>query len=293
MAQVHQPQQIYHQNPPLLFQATRPVILSELLIQLSRLKTNMVSKIPPVSLPCNDHSSFDAFHTKYSYMELLANRISVKPFQRAQIPIRSPLDLTHRQYQNHLCPACRQQHPLGACQLKAAGVEHCGLCGMAHFGQGRTCPHIKSETQVREMLQALKNSPEKRELVEAAVKYLRGVKGTLVQQKRKDQQKAALLAVNAQGHATMPHSVGVQNSARPVAQSQGPQAPHITQPQPGTRPSTNLVKGSIPGHTTGGQHPTSTAGPSQQQRPQHAANPGGTSIDDRVVESALRGFLGH
>jgi len=42
------------------------------------------------------------------------------------------------------------------------------------------------------MLEALKNSPEKKELVDAAMKYLRGVKGTLVQQKKRDREKAAL-----------------------------------------------------------------------------------------------------
>ena len=39
------------------------------------------------------------------------------------------------------------------------------------------------------MLQALKSSNESRELVDVAVRYLRGVKGTLVQQKRRDREK--------------------------------------------------------------------------------------------------------
>lgn len=46
------------------------------------------------------------------------------------------------------CLACRSFHPLGQCPLKLAGVEHCNLCGMAHFGSARVCPHIQSETQV-------------------------------------------------------------------------------------------------------------------------------------------------
>ncbi|KAF2036763.1 hypothetical protein EK21DRAFT_106074 [Setomelanomma holmii] len=117
--------------------------------------------------------------------------VAVKPFQRAQLPIRSPLELTYGSFSNRICLACHKQHPQGACELKAAGVEHCRLCGLAHFGHSRTCPHIKSETQVREMLEALKNSPEKKELVDAAMKYLRGVKGTLVQQKKRDREKAA------------------------------------------------------------------------------------------------------
>ena len=117
----------------------------------------------------------------------------VKTFQRVKLPTRSPLEPTYGSFSNHLCPACHKNHPQGACELKVAGVEHCGLCGLAHFGYSRTCPHIKSETQVREMLLALKSSPEKKELVEAAVKYLRGVKGTLVQQKKKDREKAEAL----------------------------------------------------------------------------------------------------
>ncbi|KAI9698352.1 MAG: hypothetical protein M1820_007514 [Bogoriella megaspora] len=82
------------------------------------------------------------------------------------------------------CPACDLPHPTGSCPLKIAGVELCGLCGLAHFGSSRTCPHINSETQVREMLAALKSSSESKELVSEARRYLSGVKGTLVQKKK-------------------------------------------------------------------------------------------------------------
>lgn len=47
------------------------------------------------------------------------------------------------------CVACQSNHRVGSCPLKAAGVEHCNLCGMAHFGHARVCPHIQSETQVQ------------------------------------------------------------------------------------------------------------------------------------------------
>ena len=47
------------------------------------------------------------------------------------------------------CIACKTFHPIGACPLKLAGVEVCNLCGIAHFGAARVCPHIQSETQVR------------------------------------------------------------------------------------------------------------------------------------------------
>ena len=46
------------------------------------------------------------------------------------------------------CIACRSYHPIGKCPLKLAGVECCNLCGLAHFGSTRVCPHIQSETQV-------------------------------------------------------------------------------------------------------------------------------------------------
>jgi chromodomain-helicase-DNA-binding protein 4 len=66
-----------------------------------------------------------------------------------------------------------------------AGVEFCPLCAQAHYGFAHVCPHIKSETMVSLMLETLKSSPEPRELVEAATKYLHGVKGHLVHIKKK------------------------------------------------------------------------------------------------------------
>ena len=47
------------------------------------------------------------------------------------------------------------------------------------------------------MLEALKYSSEPRHLVEAATKYLRGVKGHLVQKKKRDMEKAAAAAASA------------------------------------------------------------------------------------------------
>ncbi|GAM91012.1 hypothetical protein ANO11243_090590 [Dothideomycetidae sp. 11243] len=87
------------------------------------------------------------------------------------------------------CIACRQMHVQGNCPLKKAGVEYCNLCGTAHFGHARICPHINSETQVRAMLAALKQSPEAGHLVKEARKYLTGVKGTLVQKKKQEEDR--------------------------------------------------------------------------------------------------------
>lgn len=82
------------------------------------------------------------------------------------------------------CLACGGKHPVGYCPLKLAGVEHCGLCGLAHFGRQRTCPHLSSEIQVATMLATLKHSPEDRNLVEEATKYLRMIRGDLVKRKK-------------------------------------------------------------------------------------------------------------
>ncbi len=78
---------------------------------------------------------------------------------------------------------------MGWCRLKVAGVEHCGLCGLAHVGHGRTCPHLNSEVQVATLLGTLKESTESNELIEQATKYLRMIRGDLVQRKRKQEEQ--------------------------------------------------------------------------------------------------------
>ena len=129
--------------------------------------------------------------------------------------------------QIRLCQACGHTHPIGSCPLKLAGVEHCNICGMAHFGHARVCPHIKSETQVVEMLTALKNSPEPRHLVEAASKYLRDVKGTLVQAKKTAREKAerAKALENAKGNG-----VGADGPNGVTASARGPEMPEELSP---------------------------------------------------------------
>lgn len=89
------------------------------------------------------------------------------------------------------CLACHNAHPIGSCPLKIAGVERCNLCGIAHYGQARSCPHLNSEEKVRAMIEALRHSSESRHLVEYALKYLKGVKGHLVARNRKDAEKAS------------------------------------------------------------------------------------------------------
>ena len=89
----------------------------------------------------------------------------------------------------HQCSACNEEHPMGWCRLKLAGVEHCGLCGIAHLGHSRTCPHLNNEAQVATLLQTLKESTESRELIEQATKYLRMVRSDLVQHQRARERK--------------------------------------------------------------------------------------------------------
>ena len=78
------------------------------------------------------------------------------------------------------CIACMQHHRIGYCPLKLAGAEKCPLCGIAHYGDGPICPHLRSETQVRRLIEALKRGSEGTEIVEEAMKYLRGRKGAVV-----------------------------------------------------------------------------------------------------------------
>lgn len=89
-----------------------------------------------------------------------------------------------------LCVACNQPHPVGYCPLKLAGVEHCGLCGIAHIGYQRTCPQFSSEAQVTQMLQSLKQSTEPKYLVEQARQYLYGIRKDLVMRRRKAEQRS-------------------------------------------------------------------------------------------------------
>jgi chromodomain-helicase-DNA-binding protein 4 len=97
-------------------------------------------------------------------------------------------ELSDKAIHNRQCLACGEVHPVGYCPLKRSGAEHCGLCGLAHYGTARTCPHLSSETQVRLMLDSLKTSTESRESIEAARNYLRGVIGDLVRKKKREKE---------------------------------------------------------------------------------------------------------
>ena len=119
--------------------------------------------------------------------------VKARPFKRVKVPTGQapafngdvPLDFVQVPVPApHKCMACKEDHPMGWCRLKIAGVEHCGLCGLAHMGHGRTCPHLSDEQQVETLLRTLKESTESKELIDEAVKYLRVIRGDLVSQRR-------------------------------------------------------------------------------------------------------------
>ncbi|KAF1812225.1 hypothetical protein P152DRAFT_28751 [Eremomyces bilateralis CBS 781.70] len=163
------------------------------------------------------------------------------PFKRVRVPkarllappIPDPTNPHKPLPKQRACPACSQVHAVGSCPLKVAGVEHCPLCGLAHYGQGRTCPHINSETQVREMIACLQMSNEDQELVDAAIKYLRGVKGHLVQRKKKERENKMGIAVPGrdgaanQARQTAHHAVSGQVISNNPAVARGLQAANM------------------------------------------------------------------
>lgn len=109
------------------------------------------------------------------------------PFQRVNIDIESqppPASFGASPPDRLVCFACNKSHTPGQCRLKSAGVEHCGLCGLAHYGSGRTCPHLRSETQVTRMLEALKHSQEDTHLKNLAKSCLSGIKGHLARARK-------------------------------------------------------------------------------------------------------------
>ena len=100
-------------------------------------------------------------------------------------------DVNHNTGQLLPCLACGTPHPVGYCPLKFAKVEHCPLCGIAHYGHQRTCPHLNSITQCRGLLAALKDSRAPSAEIEQAKKYIVGIIGDL-QRRKKIKEKAAL-----------------------------------------------------------------------------------------------------
>ncbi|KAJ5217139.1 hypothetical protein N7468_010147 [Penicillium chermesinum] len=104
-----------------------------------------------------------------------------RPFVRGTVPPTSSNDMMDlggdgtMDIERPSCPACSHVHAPGACPLKLAGTESCPLCGIAHYGGRRVCPHLQSRVQIKRMQQALKNSTESPELIRMARKYLTSI----------------------------------------------------------------------------------------------------------------------
>ncbi|KAF3922422.1 hypothetical protein AA313_de0205143 [Arthrobotrys entomopaga] len=95
------------------------------------------------------------------------------------------------------CRLCTNRHMPGECPLRNIPIERCSLCGMAHFGEGPTCPHLGSVTQLTAMLNAIKESNEPAGLQAIAKHYLRGRKGAVNHNRRLKKAKAERMAAEA------------------------------------------------------------------------------------------------
>lgn len=152
------------------------------------------------------------------------------------------------------------------------------------------------------MLSALKNSPEKKELVDAAVKYLRGVKGSLVQTKSRKEAKARQKAMDQNGGipVPVPPPSGI---GRPPKISQVDPTPHapssnasngIAPPTlldgPPQREVSTWYKGPLdPLHTPAGARAQGQRSAADQQRMLQIQAHG--QLNEAGMGNALRGFL--
>lgn len=191
----------------------------------------------------------------------------VRSFQRVVPPPEPPTPSSigmdgQMDHNGETCFVCGRIHPIGSCPLKVAGVEHCGLCGLAHFGHSRTCPHLRSDIQVTRMLEALKQSTEDRNLVALAKKYCYGIKGDLAQRKRRVSGKAAGSPANS-------------TTAAPTAPTQPPAFQGVGIPA-AKQPTIDLTGRPMNGHVNG-THPP--------------AGPGNSHTDDVEMYSALSNYL--
>lgn len=71
------------------------------------------------------------------------------------------------------CSHCKAEHPVGECPQQQGGLEHCGLCSIAHLSVSRKCPQTATEVQLRLMLDSLKHSTEPKEHLAATKQLLK------------------------------------------------------------------------------------------------------------------------
>ncbi|KAJ5169695.1 SNF2-related protein [Penicillium coprophilum] len=143
-----------------------------------------------------------------------AEQRAARAFRRVDTPPPPPMG-TFDGAQDDLpsCVACQHRHVPGNCPLRHAGVEFCGLCGLAHWGGRRACPHLQSRLQVGRMLEALEKSAEAPALIMGAKRYLQGILKSVARIER-DRKKASLVApVEPQISLTSPSLGGVSTAS--------------------------------------------------------------------------------
>ncbi|KAJ5206183.1 SNF2-related protein [Penicillium cf. griseofulvum] len=140
-------------------------------------------------------------------------RAAARTFRRVESPCLPPLGaLDGAQDDFPSCVACQHRHVPGRCPLRYAGVEFCGLCGLAHWGGRRACPHLQSRVQIARMLEALEKSVEGPALILEAKRYLQGILKSVARTER-DRKKASLAAsAEPQVPLTLPSLGGVSTA---------------------------------------------------------------------------------
>jgi Chromatin remodeling factor Mit1 C-terminal Zn finger 2 len=84
------------------------------------------------------------------------------------------------------CLICSNRHVPGHCPLREIQPQQCPLCGFHHIHHRRTCPLLADLDAVKEIQKKLKESTEDRAVLDAAVTFIRGVKGGLDRKKKKE-----------------------------------------------------------------------------------------------------------
>ncbi|KAJ5109208.1 hypothetical protein N7456_005883 [Penicillium angulare] len=154
-----------------------------------------------------------------------------RPFKRVVYkppPEQLDLGLDGASDYNPNCIACNRPHPSGQCPVKAAGVENCPLCGLAHFGGRRVCPHLHSKVQIDRMMDALRKSNEPRELVSAAKRYLKGIIGNLAMAERKASGRNSLMPNTTSTPSSAVQSPSLQPPVNPQQMYQAPPVQQAT-----------------------------------------------------------------
>ncbi|KAJ5823461.1 SNF2-related protein [Penicillium robsamsonii] len=140
-----------------------------------------------------------------------AEQRAARAFRRVDSPPPPPPMGTFDGAQDDIisCVACQHRHVAGRCPLRHAGVEFCGLCGLAHWGGHRVCPHLQSRLQVSRMLEALEKSVEAPALIMGAKRYLQGILKSVARSERNRKKNSLAAPVEPRISLTSPSLGGV------------------------------------------------------------------------------------